>query len=457
VSSEDSIAARATPTGQGAVALIRVSGANAIDVVAACAKSKKALREMKPRRQYRCEITSESGDCLDDVLLTLFLAPHSYTGENVVEISTHGGALVSSKVLERLLECGARLAAPGEFTQRAFLNGKMDLTQAEAVMDLITAKSEQAIAAAQQQLSGGLGERMEVLQSEMLTLLAHLEAYIDFPEEDIEPDTLKAMKERAASISQQLDSLLQTAEQGRILRDGVATVICGQPNVGKSSLLNLLAGYERVIVSEIAGTTRDTVEEYVALAGVPLKLIDTAGLRDSSDQIEKAGIERSIAAMAGADLILEVLDRSRPAGEQERVNLEKNEAASGKHIVLLNKSDLSADPSWDEVIEDDNTLVTSCAESEGIEELAALIQKYFTFEMESSGDSGVAINERHRSCLARSRSAMEEFAQGMQEGRLIELLSADLREAMNTVGEVVGKVDTEELLGEIFGSFCIGK
>ena len=267
---------------------------------------------MQPRRQHYGEVHGENGK-LDDVLLTVFRAPASYTGEDVVEIACHGGQLLTRRLLELLLHQGARAAEPGEFTQRAFLNGKMDLTQAEAVMDLITAQTDLALRAAQEHLAGGLGERISAVREQLLELLAHLEAFIDFPDEDIDPDSGAALAARFAEIRAALHALLATAGRGRWLREGVRTVITGPPNVGKSSLLNLLLGYDRAIVSPLPGTTRDTIEETIDVRGIPLRLIDTAGLRAAADPIELAGIERTRQQLERADLILEVHDASLPA------------------------------------------------------------------------------------------------------------------------------------------------
>lgn len=313
----ETIAAISTPPGVGAVALLRVSGPDALAVAQRVFRSQRAEADgWFPRVAY-FGVIEEAGRRLDEVLLTYFKEPASFTGEDVVEIACHGGTLLSRRILELLLRSGARLAQPGEYTQRAFLNGKMDLTQAEAVMDLIGAQSDLALRAASEQLEGRLGTAIRGVREDMLGLLAHVEAYIDFPEEDISPDTGNALLERLEGVQVAVRRLLSTASQGRVLREGVRTVIYGRPNVGKSSLLNRLLGYERAIVSPMEGTTRDTLEEVVMLRGWPIRLIDTAGVRDGSDSVEAMGIERSRRERERADLVLWVQDAHEPRSEAE--------------------------------------------------------------------------------------------------------------------------------------------
>ena len=309
----ETIAAVATPFGEGAIAMLRLSGSNALEIAKqVCRLPGGELTNLPPRRLRRAQLLSTDGSVLDDVLVSVHRAPASYTGEDLVEITCHGGILVTRRALDALLSAGARAAEPGEFTQRAFLNGKMDLTQAEAVMDLISAQTDLALRAASEQLAGRLGQRVNGLREDLLSLVAHIEAYIDFPDEDIDPDTGAALFVRFDAGLAALDALLATAGQGRILREGVRTVIYGEPNVGKSSLLNALVGHERAIVSEIPGTTRDTVEEFINLRGLPLRLIDTAGLRETADPVENAGIARTKDTLARADLALRLVDASQP-------------------------------------------------------------------------------------------------------------------------------------------------
>ena len=338
----ETIAAVATPFGQGAIALIRISGCGALKVAGQALGC--GPEDLEERHAHRAQVRSGEGAVLDEVLVTSFRGPRSYTGEDVVEISCHGGVLVTQRLLERVLECGARSAEAGEFTQRAFLNGKMDLTQAEAVMDIISAQTELSLRAAQHQLGGRIGAQAESLRENLLQIVAELEAYIDFPEEDIDADSGTGFRGRVESVRERICELLATAEHGRILREGVRTVIYGEPNVGKSSLLNVLLGYERAIVSNLAGTTRDTVEEVVNLGGIAVRLIDTAGMRESGDEIEQSGVERTKRNVAEADLILEVVDGSQEKG----MTLSRETREKTHHILVLNKIDMGRHADWAE-------------------------------------------------------------------------------------------------------------
>lgn len=443
--SVDTIAAVATAPGQGAVSVVRVSGPEVLRIAEALfGRAPKAprLAELKTLRDA-------AGAVVDHVLATYFLGPASYTGDDVLEIGCHGGVIITKQVLDTILAAGARSALPGEFTQRAFLNGKMDLTQAEAVMDLISAQTSLALRAATLQLEGRLGERILEIRGELLGVLAHMEAYIDFPEEDIDPETGSALRSRMEAIQGQLDQLLSTADQGRILRHGARTVICGAPNAGKSSLLNVLLGFDRAIVSETPGTTRDTIEEVINLKGLPLRLVDTAGIRDTDDAIEKQGVARSAAALVGADLILEVVDASLPA--HPRVTIP--EGATLHRLLLLNKADLPMHADWKSV----EGLAISCSSGVGID---ALADQLFTLLSTGAGAFGadlVSINARHQSCLQRAKSALQAACAESAAGASAEFVSMELRAAMDHVGDVVGRLDTEDLLGEIFSQFCIGK
>jgi len=440
------IVAVATPFGPGAISVVRVSGPEALQVAGAALGED--LGAVESRRVVRGNVRDGAGAILDDVLVTCFRAPASYTGEDTVEISGHGGVLVTQRVLDRLVACGARVAEAGEFTQRAFLNGKLDLTQAEAVMDVISAQTDLALRAAQQQLRGRLGEATEALRGEVLGIVAHVEAFIDFPEEDIDPATGEALRRQIEECERRCAALLDTAEQGRILREGVRTVIYGEPNVGKSSLLNLLLGYERAIVSELAGTTRDTVEEVVNLGGIPVRLIDTAGMRETEDEIERHGVERTRKKVAEADLVLEVVD----ASEAPRGLLVAEEL--GAHYLLVrNKVDLGEHAGWEEK----GGVRISCVKEEGGEELVRAIRSELSLDSGSWGQEAVAVNARHQDCLRRAAAGLGAGRAALEAGESVEFAALDLREAMDAVGEIAGQVDTEELLGEIFGRFCIGK
>ncbi len=442
---EDTIAAVSTPFGEGAIALIRLSGPSAISIAESVYRGKRRVSEMRPRLQHYGGLFDEDRK-VDDVLLSVYRAPASYTGDDVVEIGCHGGLLVTRRILDLLLKSGARSAEPGEFTQRAFLNGKMDLTQAEAVMDLISAQTDLALRAAHEQLEGRLGSRIEAMREALLGLLAHVEAYIDFPDEDIDPDTGEALLRRLDAVREELDALLATAARGRILREGVRTVIFGAPNVGKSSLLNLLLGYERAIVSPTPGTTRDSIEEVINLRGIPLRLIDTAGVRDASDAVERAGIERTLRQVERADLVLHLEDGSRPRSRE-------TVADSSRELLVLNKADLGEDPAWSGV----DAVRISCMESDGLGALEEAITAKIFGGHTAHRDWSVAINARHQACLQLARKYADAARSALTDGLSAEFAAEELRAALNAVGEVVGRVDTEDLLGRIFSSFCIGK
>ena len=356
---------------------------------------------------------------------------------------------MTREVLSRFLECGATHAAPGEFSQRAFMNGKLDLTQAEGIMDLISAQTRLAIRAAHSQLDGTLGKRTTAARDELLEVLAHLEAWIDFPDEDIDPQTTVQLRTRINGILETIDTLLATADQGRILREGVRTVIFGEPNVGKSSLLNRLLGFDRAIVSDIAGTTRDTIEEIINLHGIPLRLVDTAGVRESEDVIESQGIQRTVRQIEDADLLLEIVDASQP--KPDEAVFPSNHAT---HLLILNKSDLGEHPSW----ETSDAIRISCERQTGFDFLSEKIRSALHFTEADFGEHAVAINARHQASLNLAHSSLVAALDLLTDDSCDpELAAIDLREGLDALGEIPGKVDTEDLLGVIFSQFCIGK
>lgn len=442
--SADTIVALATPPGAGALAVLRLSGPRAAEIAASCIGS----RPLEPRRATLVRVRDERGNTIDSAVATYFAAPASFTGEHTVEFSCHGGMLVVRRLTERLLSLGARPAEPGEFSRRAFENGRLDLTQAEAVMDIINAGSELALRSAQDQLQGALSSRVAAAADALISVAAHNAAYIDFPEEDIAPDTRDSLLAQLADIRRQLSALLATADTGRYLREGIRTAIIGAPNVGKSSLLNLLLGYERALVSTTAGTTRDTIEENITLRGLSLRLIDTAGLHHSSDALERAGMERSRLAGAAADLILEVADISRP-----RTALDLPEASMAKHILILNKSDLPAHPDW---AEEHAAVRLCCRSGEGREQLECAIADSYLHDIGES-DSTVAINTRHRHALQEAYNALERAEQSLRGGESPEFTDLPLRDALDALGSITGRIDTEDILDRVFSTFCLGK
>jgi tRNA modification GTPase len=446
----DTIAAISTPPGEGAIALVRVSGANAIGVADKIFRGKEKPSQFASHVQHFGEVFGSQGPLIDQVVLSVHRAPASYTGEDLVEISCHGGTLVSAKVLEACLRAGARAARPGEFTERAFLNGKMDLTQAEAVIDLIRAKTDLALRSATEQLEGRLGEQIRKIRDELVALLAHINASIDFPEEGIAPDEGETLRVRLDSIRQEIAALLATAGQGRILREGLRVVIYGATNAGKSSLLNRLLGYDRVIVSDTHGTTRDTIEETVNLDGVPIRLLDTAGLRTSTSELEREGIARTEKSLQLADLRLHIADRStpKPPHFEERIG-------DSNQIVVLNKIDLPEHPDWSRH-RGIHALRISCLTGEGLPELQKEILVRIT-KQNLKPESTLAINARHRDCLRRALESCDRAATAQNEGLSPEYAAIHLNEALYAVGEVIGAVEVEQILDSVFSQFCIGK
>jgi tRNA modification GTPase len=443
----DTIAAISTPPGEGAIALVRVSGVGAVAIADKIFSGKEKPSRFASHVQHFGEIFDAAGQLIDQVMLSIHRAPASYTGEDLIEISCHGGMLVSARVMEACLCAGSRGARPGEFTERAFLNGKMDLTQAEAVIDLIRAKTDLALRSATEQLEGRLGEKIGKVRDELISLIAHIDASIDFPEEGIAPDEGEKLGARLDSVREEMTALLATANQGRILREGVRVVIYGATNAGKSSLLNRLLGYERVIVSETHGTTRDTIEEMINLNGVPIRLLDTAGLRTSTSDLEREGIARTERSLQMADLRLHIADRNapKPPHFDERTG-DSNE------IVLLNKSDLPEHSDWKNF----DAVRVSCATREGLPDLEQEILARIT-KHNLRPESAVAINTRHRDCLRRALESCNRAQVALGKGLSPEYVAVDLNEALHAVGEVIGAVGVEQILDSVFGQFCIGK
>ncbi|MEP6956556.1 MAG: tRNA uridine-5-carboxymethylaminomethyl(34) synthesis GTPase MnmE [Chthoniobacterales bacterium] len=448
----DTIAAISTPAGEGAIALVRMSGSEAVQIADVVFRSEQKPTEFQPHLQHFGEIR-DAEQLVDQVMLTVHRAPHSYTGEDLVEISCHGGVLVTARVLEVCLRAGARAARAGEFTERAFLHGKMDLTQAEAVIDVIRARTDLALRSATEQLEGRLGEAMRTIRDELIDLLAHVEAAIDFPDENLAPDEGERLRARMDVIRGKMTKLLDTAAQGRILREGVRVVIYGATNAGKSSLLNRLLGYERAIVSEIPGTTRDTIEEVINLRGIPLRLLDTAGLRDSTDPLEQAGIERTHRSLQTADLILHVVDRTAPSPPVRSSVFDVGRSMlSPPEILLLNKSDLPEHPEWAGT----KALRISCLSDEGLAGLDDAILSRLG-KQPLRAESAVAINTRHRDCLRRALEACDHAAEALGSKSAPEFAAVDLRGALAAVVEVIGVTSDDAVLDSVFAQFCIGK
>ncbi len=457
---EETIAAIATPMGEGGISIIRVSGDQAIPVVNRLFKGRDLSKVASHTINYGHIVDPETGEELDEVMASVMKAPKTYTKEDVVEVNCHGGLLVTNQILELLLANGARMAEPGEFTKRAFLNGRLDLSQAEAVMDIIRAKTDKSKQVAVNQLDGSLSRLIRQFRQEILNVLAKVEVNIDYPEyDDAEVMTTKLMKDHATSLRQKLIKLLDTAKQGKVLRDGLATAIIGRPNVGKSSLLNALLHEDKAIVTNVAGTTRDVIEEYVNVKGVPLKLIDTAGIRKTDDQVEKIGVERSEKAINTADLVLLLIDGSAPLTAEDH---ELITATQGKQrIVLVNKTDLPQKIDMDllkSYLDGDELITTSIITNQGMDQLATTISHLFFNEgIESSQNQVMVTNARQIALLKKAKAALDDVLTGIDDGMPVDLVQIDLRRSWDLLGEITGNSYQDELIDQLFSQFCLGK
>ena len=439
----ETIAAISTAAGEAAIALVRISGEDAIAVADKIFRGKQRASDLQSHTQHLGEII-EDGVTIDQAMLAVHRAPTSYTGEDLVEISCHGGTLVTTKVLETCLRAGARAARPGEFTERAYLNGKIDLTQAEAVIDLIRAQTDLALRSATEQLRGRLGDEFRALRERLIEIIAHVEASMDFPEEGISPDDVTTIRYRLESLRNEVDKLIATAETGRILREGLRVVIFGATNAGKSSLLNCMLGFDRAIVSEIHGTTRDSIEERINLRGVALRLFDTAGLRPPENLVEREGIERTQRTLETADLRLHIVDASGPRPRDFATNPDE--------FLILNKSDLAEHADWSST----DAIRISCKTSAGLPNLADEIYRRIG-GAKLSAESPVAINARHRDQLRRASNSIARALAAIGAGATPEMFAIDLHDAQHAIDELLGGGDEEAVRDAIFSQFCIGK
>jgi len=450
----DTIVAPATPSGEGGVGIVRLSGPAAEPLLRRFFQPTRKTLSLDSHRLYHGRIYHQD-HLLDEVMVVLMRAPRTYTREDVAEVHCHGGSLVVRRLLDLFIESGARLARPGEFTLRAFLNGRIDLTEAEAVIDLIRARSDTAADIAARQMEGQLSRKLYNFREQIADLLALVEAFVDFPEEEVGSLEQERLLRGGEKIVQEMDGLIATFEAGRVLRDGLGVLLLGRPNVGKSSLLNALLGEARAIVTEIPGTTRDTVEESLILNGLPLRLIDAAGVREPGDPVEAEGVKRAMAKVASADLVLLVVDGSKPQGEEDRLVLAA--AAGAKSLLVANKSDLAQVPLANDFISLPVVRV-SARTGEGLEELKSLIAAPFL--RGKSGDVADTImlsDRRHREALVRARDSLEKFLAGLQELVSAEFLALELREGLDALGEITGETAPGQILERIFSRFCIGK
>ncbi|NLK37397.1 MAG: tRNA uridine-5-carboxymethylaminomethyl(34) synthesis GTPase MnmE [Epulopiscium sp.] len=458
---DDVIAAISTPVGAGGIGIVRMSGTGCIaiaDKVFQSKSGKKLAEKSSHTVTYGIVVNPSNGEFVDEVLAVVMKAPNTYTKEDIVEINCHGGILVVRAILELLLQNGARLAEPGEFTKRGFLNGRIDLTQAEAVIDLIHSKTELGRKSAMKQLEGHLAKKVRALRQEVLDMIAGIEAAIDYPEHDVEEETRAVMLQKSEYLLKQINSLLRSADKGKIIQEGLQTVIVGKPNVGKSSLLNYFLQEERAIVTDIPGTTRDTVEEYINLDGIPIKLIDTAGIRDTSDVVEKMGVEKSKEYAQNADLILMMIDASRPLDAEDKEILDMIQQK--RSIILLNKVDLDTKIKQQELLpytENGTIISLSVKEEKGMEELVKKIKELFLGDENTLVGEEILGNTRHKTVLFHAKEAMERVIATIESGMPEDFISMDLQEANQLLGEITGDSVDEEIIDRIFTKFCLGK
>jgi tRNA modification GTPase len=451
----DTIAAISTPVGEGGIGIVRVSGPASLPIARNIFQAKTNGGLKSHRFSYGSVVQPATGDLLDEAMLVYMKAPNSYTREDVVEIQCHGGTLVVARILSLVIAEGARLAQPGEFTKRAFLNGRIDLVQAEAVMDVISSCTDAALALAQHQREGLLSGRIAAVKDGILYALAYVEALIDFPEEEINVAVESDVLGRITPALAELGALIDGFDEGRVLRDGVSVVIAGKPNVGKSSLLNTLLKEKRAIVTSVPGTTRDVIEEVVNIEGLPVKLLDTAGIRDSEDQVEQEGVRLSLDRIPKADLVLFVIDGSAPFTGEDLSIL--NAIGSKSTIMVLNKADLPAAAVLPVDLSAPKVAI-STLNGTGISELRAAIAAAFMHGKTIDSREFVAVSHaRHRDALLKARQSLHCFVANLEAGMNMELLPIDLRDALDAVGEVTGETTADDVLDRIFSSFCIGK
>lgn len=453
----DTIAAIATPIGEGGISIIRVSGENALEIVNKIFRGANLNKVASHTIHYGHIIDYANKDVVDEVLVTVMLAPKTFTRENTVEVSCHGGLLVTEKILQLILDNGARMATPGEFTKRAFINGRIDLTQAESIIDIIEAKTDRARQVAIKQLEGGLLFEIRKLRQELLNTMAHEEVNIDYPEYDMDDVTSKEMYDKAQQVIKEIDKLLATAQEGKVVRSGLATAIVGRPNVGKSSLLNYLSKEEKAIVTNIAGTTRDTLEEYVSLKGILLKLIDTAGIRQTDDIVEKIGVERSKRAITESDLVLLLINSSEELTEEDQKLLELTQ--DKKRIVILNKADQVAKITKKDIqkITDSPIVTISVLKKQNMIGLEEAIKSLFLQGITDSKSEVMVTNQRQNDLLRKAKQSLIEAIEAINDNMPLDLVQIDLKEAWDSLGEITGDTAPDELITQLFSKFCLGK
>ncbi|MFC4353489.1 tRNA uridine-5-carboxymethylaminomethyl(34) synthesis GTPase MnmE [Chryseomicrobium palamuruense] len=458
----DTIAAISTPLGEGAIAIVRLSGPEAVSIADRVFRSPSAKQLTKAPTHtihYGHLVHPETEEIVEEVMVSLMRGPKTFTREDVIEINCHGGLVTVNQVLQLVLQGGARMAEPGEFTKRAFLNGRIDLSQAEAVMDLIRAKTDKAMNVALGQMDGRLSRLIQSLRQALLETLAQVEVNIDYPEyDDVEEMTIPLMIEKGTWVKEEIQKLLETSVQGKILREGLATVIVGRPNVGKSSLLNSLIQENKAIVTDIAGTTRDIIEEYVNVRGVPLKLVDTAGIRETEDIVERIGVERSRKVLKEADLILLVMNHAETITDEDRRLIEATHGM--ETIVIVNKTDLEGQLDYKELetlVGHRRIVTTSILQDEGIDELEKEIAALFFQGGMQSGDATYVSNARHIALLHQAKTTIQDALDAAESGVPVDMIQIDVTRTWEILGEIVGDTVEESLIDQLFAQFCLGK
>jgi len=460
---DDTIAAISTPIGEGGVGIVRLSGKDSIEIVEKifCSPKNRSLTNSKSHRVIYGYIKDPTnGKEIDEVLVVIMRSPYSYTKEDVAEINCHGGMITLRKTLELVLKQGARLAEPGEFTKRAFINGRIDLSQAEAVLDLVRSKTDESRRIAIEQLEGGLSERITALRDKLTELCVNVEANIDFPEDEIEISSTQAMLKSLEEIDKELQILLKTYDEARFFREGLLTAIVGRPNVGKSSLLNAILKKDRAIVTELPGTTRDVIEEYLNIKGLPLRIMDTAGIREVQDIAEKEGVKRSLQSIQNADLVIAIFDSSEPLKDEDFEFIEK--LNNKNTIVALNKCDLPAAFGKDTIVSclasnATHILNISANRGDGLEDLKDRIFESCLKDWKEEREGVVVTNLRHKIAIQNAKTSLDRAVFALIQNQPLEILALELRDSLDRLGEVVGVVTTEDILNKIFNNFCIGK
>ncbi len=461
---DDTIAAISTPLGEGGIGIIRLSGKDAIPIADKVFRSTKKNKTLKNSGSYRLLyghiIEPVTGQIIDEVIVSVMKAPYSYTREDVVEINCHGGMIPLKKTLEIVLKEGARIAEPGEFTKRAFLNGRIDLSQAEAVLDLIRAKTDESRKIAIEQIQGSLSEKIESIKNKLIEIFANVEALIDFPEDEIESASKQEMIDSVGTVSDELKKLLKTYDEAKFFREGLSTAIVGRPNVGKSSLLNALLQKDRAIVTDIPGTTRDVIEEYLNIKGLPLRIMDTAGIRDVKDVAEKEGVKRSLRSIENADLVIAIFDCSESLQNEDFEVAEKIKNKNA--IIVLNKCDLPAAIDRNSILSiihqtSSSVLNISAIRGDGLEELKEKIVESCLKDWKETREGVVISNLRHKVAIEKAQESIERAIFALNGNQPLEILAFELRDALDKLGEIVGAITTEDILNKIFSDFCIGK